>query len=134
MQWLMLQADAPDDYVIATGEQHSVREFVDAAAAELGLHLRWEGEGVDEVGYVERLDEPRDGLAEGQAIVRVDPRYFRPRPRPSSAGSRASGFRSWSRRWSVPISRRPSATSCAVPRVLRPSTTTSEAGAFLHGH
>ena len=78
MQWLMLQADAPDDYVIATGEQHSVREFVNAAAAELGLHLRWEGEGVDEVGYVERLDEPRDGLAEGQAIVRVDPRYFRP--------------------------------------------------------
>jgi GDPmannose 4,6-dehydratase len=78
MQWLMLQAESPDDYVIATGEQHSVREFVAAAAAELGLHLRWEGQGVEEVGYVDRLDEPRNGLAEGQAIVRVDPRYFRP--------------------------------------------------------
>ena len=78
MQWLMLQADAPDDYVIATGEQHSVREFVDAAAAEVGIGLRWEGQGVEEVGSIASLDEPRDGLAEGQAIVRVDPRYFRP--------------------------------------------------------
>ncbi len=78
MQWLMLQAEQPDDYVIATGEQHSVREFVDAAAAELGIRLRWEGQGVDEVGSIASLDEPRDGLAEGQAIVRVDPRYFRP--------------------------------------------------------
>src|SRR5210317_1283581 len=87
MQWLMLQAEAPDDYVIATGEQHSVREFVDAAAAELGIHLRWEGQGVDEVGYVERVDadvgrasarQDTSSLQPGQAIVRVDPRYFRP--------------------------------------------------------
>ena len=68
-QWLILQQDAPDDYVIATGEQHSVREFVDCAAAELGIHLRWEGEGVAEQGI-----DPRSG----RCLVAVDPRYFRP--------------------------------------------------------
>lgn len=67
MQWLMLQQDQPEDFVIATGVQYSVRDFVNAAAAELGMNIRWQGEGVDEVGY----------LGE-QAIVRVDPRYFRP--------------------------------------------------------
>jgi GDPmannose 4,6-dehydratase len=67
MQWLMLQQDQPEDFVIATGVQYSVRDFVNAAAHELGMHIRWQGEGVDEVGY----------LGE-QAIVRVDPRYFRP--------------------------------------------------------
>jgi len=67
MQWLMLQQDQPEDFVIATGVQYSVRDFVNAAALELGMHIRWQGEGVDEVGY----------LGE-QAIVRVDPRYFRP--------------------------------------------------------
>ncbi len=65
----MLQQDAPEDFVIATGEQHSVREFVTLAAAELAIDLRWEGEGVDERG----IDK-----ATGEAIVRVDPRYFRP--------------------------------------------------------
>jgi len=68
MMWLMLQQDAPDDFVIATGEQHSVREFVDAAAGELGIRMTWQGEGVDETG----TDQ------EGRVIVRVDPRYFRP--------------------------------------------------------
>ena len=68
-QWLILQQDTPDDYVIATGEQHSVREFVDCAAAELGIHLRWEGEGVAEQGI-----DPRSG----RCLVAVDPRYFRP--------------------------------------------------------
>jgi len=68
MQWLMLQQEAPEDFVIATGEQHSVREFVAAAAAELGISIRWEGRGVDEKGY--------DG--NGKCIVAVDPRYFRP--------------------------------------------------------
>jgi GDPmannose 4,6-dehydratase len=68
MQWLMLQQDEPDDFVIATGEQHSVREFVDAVAAELGITMRWNGAGVHEKGY--------DGT--GRCIVRVDPRYFRP--------------------------------------------------------
>ncbi len=68
MQWLMLQQEKPEDFVIATGVQYSVRDFVDAAAGELGLKVRWEGKGVDEKGYD----------AEGRAIVRVDPRYFRP--------------------------------------------------------
>jgi len=68
-QWLMLQQDIPDDYVIATGEQHSVREFVERAAAELGIVLRWEGEGVAERGIDARS---------GRCLVAVDPRYFRP--------------------------------------------------------
>jgi GDPmannose 4,6-dehydratase len=69
MQWLMLQQEKPEDFVIATGVQYSVREFVDAAAAELGLSIRWEGEGVDEKGH---------DAATGKCIVAVDPRYFRP--------------------------------------------------------
>lgn len=68
MQWLMLQQDMPEDFVIATGQQYSVRHFVERAATELGILLRWEGHGVDEKGYDER----------GQCIVAVDPRYFRP--------------------------------------------------------
>lgn len=68
MQWLMLQQEKPEDFVIATGEQHSVREFVEAAAAELGMTLRWQGSGVSERGYDEN----------GRCIVAVDPRYFRP--------------------------------------------------------
>jgi GDPmannose 4,6-dehydratase len=84
MQWLMLQQDKPDDFVIASGVQHSVREFVERAAAELGIHLRWEGEGVDEIGIVDSISssessvEGRKKIQEGQVIVRVDPRYFRP--------------------------------------------------------
>lgn len=68
MQWLMLQQDKPEDFVIATGEQFSVRDFVNAAAEELGMKIRWEGKGVDEKGYNEA----------GKCIVAVDPRYFRP--------------------------------------------------------
>lgn len=68
MQWLMLQQDEPDDYVIATGKQYSVREFVRAAADELGLKLSWHGEGVDEKAFDER----------GRCVVAVDPHYFRP--------------------------------------------------------
>jgi GDPmannose 4,6-dehydratase len=67
-QWLMLQQPAPEDFVIATGDQHSVREFVDASAQELGMKLRWVGEGVEEKG----ID------ATGRCVVAVDPRYFRP--------------------------------------------------------
>jgi GDPmannose 4,6-dehydratase len=80
MQWLMLQQDRPEDYVIATGEQHSVRHFVDRAAGELGITLSWSGQGIDEVGTVEQVD-PAKGTVRcrpGQVIVRVDPRYFRP--------------------------------------------------------
>lgn len=69
MQWLMLQQDNPEDFVIATGEQHSVRDFVNLAAQEIDINIRWEGEGVDEKGY---------DIATGKCIVEVDPRYFRP--------------------------------------------------------
>jgi len=68
MQWLMLQQAAPEDFVIATGVQYSVRDFVSAAARELGIGIEWRGSGVDEKGYDER----------GNAVVAVDPRYFRP--------------------------------------------------------
>jgi len=68
MQWLMLQQEKPEDYVIATGVQYSVRDFVDAAARELGIGLRWQGQGVEE----HALDP------QGRKIVAVDPRYFRP--------------------------------------------------------
>jgi GDPmannose 4,6-dehydratase len=85
MQWLMLQQDKPDDFVIASGVQHSVRQFVERAAGELGIGIRWEGEGVDEKGIIdrlkvkgERLKEEKNGPKEGDVIVRVDPRYFRP--------------------------------------------------------
>lgn len=67
MQWLMLQQEKPEDFVIATGVQYSVRQFVEKAAAALGMPLRWQGEGVNEVGYWN--DKP---------IIRIDPRYFRP--------------------------------------------------------
>lgn len=68
MQWLMLQQEKPEDFVIATGVQYSVRDFVDAAAKVLGMKIRWQGQGVDEKGYE----------GGGKCIVAVDPRYFRP--------------------------------------------------------
>ncbi|PTB21076.1 GDP-mannose 4,6-dehydratase [Trinickia symbiotica] len=78
MQWMMLQQDEPEDFVIATGEQYSVREFVQRAAAELGVTVRFEGKGVDEVGIVEHVASRDMRMAPGDVIVRVDPRYFRP--------------------------------------------------------
>lgn len=66
--WLMLQQEKPEDFVIASGEQHSVHEFVETAAAELGMHISWRGEGVSEEG----IDQ------DGRVIIRVDPHYFRP--------------------------------------------------------
>jgi GDPmannose 4,6-dehydratase len=68
-QWLMLQQKAPADYVIATGQQHSVRDFVALAATKLGFEIKWRGKGVDETGI---------DVATGRTLVRVDPRYFRP--------------------------------------------------------
>jgi GDPmannose 4,6-dehydratase len=68
MQWLMLQQPQPDDFVIATGRQFSVRQFVEIAAAELGMNIRWQGSGVDERGFDQ----------DGKCVVAVDPRYFRP--------------------------------------------------------
>lgn len=79
MQWMMLQQDTPEDYVIATGVQHSVRDFVRWSAAELGIVLRFEGLGVDEVGIVDSVDRTISTVLNvGDVIVRVDPRYFRP--------------------------------------------------------
>lgn len=79
MQWLMLQQDQPDDFVIATGVQYSVRQFVEFTAAELGIALCWEGSGVDEVGFVAAISgDNAPALEVGQMIVTVDPRFFRP--------------------------------------------------------
>lgn len=91
MQWLMLQQEKPEDFVIASGEQHSVRDFVDSAARELGITLRWAGRGVEEQGIIETISDnlgvcsqgrelsaEANNLKPGDVIVRVDPRYFRP--------------------------------------------------------
>ena len=79
MQWLMLQQDKPEDFVIATGIQYSVRTFVDKAASHLGMKIAWEGEGVNEQGRVSAIsgnDAP--AVSVGDVIVKIDPRYFRP--------------------------------------------------------
>ena len=81
MQWRMLQQDEPRDFVIATGKQHSVREFVDWSATHAGITVRFEGQGIDEVARVAALDgdaASHSGLSVGDVVVRVDKRYFRP--------------------------------------------------------
>jgi GDPmannose 4,6-dehydratase len=79
MQWLMLQQDKPEDFVIATGVQYSVRQFVEIAAAELGIDLRWEGQGVEEKGVVAAIHgTDTSGLKVGQVVIAIDPKYFRP--------------------------------------------------------
>ena len=78
MQWLMLQQSEAEDFVIATGVQRSVREFVEQAAACLGIKLRFEGKGVDEIAVVVGIEGTRTVCQPGATIVRVDPRYFRP--------------------------------------------------------
>ena len=77
MQWLMLQQDEPEDFVIATGEQYSVREFVEAAFKELSINIEWKGQGTDEKGIAHPEDEKLSFL-EGKEIIRIDPRYYRP--------------------------------------------------------
>jgi GDPmannose 4,6-dehydratase len=77
-QWLMLQRDDPRDYVIATGVQYSVRDFIEACARTLGIGLRFTGSGVDERAIVERANPDLPGIRSGQVLVRVDERYFRP--------------------------------------------------------
>jgi GDPmannose 4,6-dehydratase len=82
MQWLMLQQDQPEDFVIATGVQYSVRQFVELAARELGITVAFQKEGVDEIGVVEKVEAvagvEKPKCKPGDVIVRVDPRYFRP--------------------------------------------------------
>jgi GDPmannose 4,6-dehydratase len=87
-QWLILQQDEPDDYVIATGRQHSVREFCERAFSCVGIELSWKGGGVEETGVVKKVDlsvlaentpDPKTiALEPGATVVQVDPRYFRP--------------------------------------------------------
>jgi GDPmannose 4,6-dehydratase len=77
MQWRMLQQDTPEDYVIATGVQHSVRDFVTRAAGELGVEIDWQGTGAEERGVV-RKAPPDSAMKAGQCITAIDPRYFRP--------------------------------------------------------
>ncbi len=94
-QWLMLQQEVPEDFVIATGEQHSVREFVQLAAAELGMRIEWQGRGIEERGIDARS---------GRSVVKVDPRYFRPTEVDTLLGdaSKARAKLGWSARTSFP--------------------------------
>jgi len=82
MQWLMLQQDKPEDFVIATGKQHSVRQFIEISSNELGINIKWEGEGVEEIGSIDPcssiLRTKHTTLKAGDVIIRIDPRYFRP--------------------------------------------------------
>lgn len=80
MQWLMLQQNQPRDYVIATGRQVSVRDFINAAGRFLGFEIKWSGSGLDEIGTVAKFHSVLcgDSVREGDVIVRIDPRYFRP--------------------------------------------------------
>ena len=79
MQWMMMQQESPDDFVIATGVQYSVRDFIRWSAAELGVTLRFEGRGVDEIAIVESIEgDDAPSLNVGDTIVRIDERYFRP--------------------------------------------------------
>ena len=85
-QWLILQQDTPSDFVIATGEQHSVREFVEVAANYLGMKLTWHGEGLDQKGVIQEIYEPVIKIAKqhstplrvGDIIIQINPKYFRP--------------------------------------------------------
>ena len=143
MQWLMLQQDQPEDYVIATGEQHSVRDFVQRAAAELGIAMRFEGQGEAEVGVVTKVvrtaGELRARCKPGDVVVKVDPRYFRPtevepcsairpRPRPGSAGNPPPASKPWCARWWKATTPPPSATAWSSSPASRPTTTTSDRG------
>jgi GDPmannose 4,6-dehydratase len=81
MQWMMLQQDKAEDFVIATGKQYSVRQFIEWTAAELSMQIRWEGEGVNEIGYAKIpviASEARQSTSQEVPIIRIDPRYFRP--------------------------------------------------------
>jgi len=78
IQWIMLQQNAPEDFVIATGVQYSVREFVKRSAQRLGIFLKFEGEAENEVGIVERIEGDKAEVQVGDVIVRVNPYYYRP--------------------------------------------------------
>jgi GDPmannose 4,6-dehydratase len=98
MQWLMLQQDEPQDYVIATGQQYSVRELIDVAAKELGMTLAWHGSEEQEVGEISEITNPDIKAKVGQQIVKVDPHYYRPTEVDSLLGdpSKAKAELGWS--------------------------------------
>ena len=98
MQWMMLQQDEPQDFVIATGVQYSVREFIAWSASELGITLRFEGSGIDEVAIVEKIiGDDNPGVKVGDVVVKIDPRYFRPAEVESLLGdpSKAKNLLGW---------------------------------------
>lgn len=99
MQWMMLQQDEPQDFVIATGFQHTVREFITWTAEELGIKLRFEGEGVDEVAIIDAIKgKDCPSLKVGDIVMRIDPRYFRPAEVETLLGdpSKAQNLLGWS--------------------------------------
>ncbi|CAN2042540.1 GDP-mannose 4,6-dehydratase [Candidatus Magnetomoraceae bacterium gMMP-15] len=77
-QWLIVQHDRPDDFVIASGEQHSVREFCEIAFNEAGIELEWKGSGLEEKGLVRSVDPSINHLQTGESVIEIDPKYFRP--------------------------------------------------------
>jgi GDPmannose 4,6-dehydratase len=79
MMWLMLQQDVPHDYVVGTGESHSVREFIEAAFDYVGIELEWKDEGVDEIGIIKSTDDTKEyKVRTGDIVIKINPRYFRP--------------------------------------------------------
>jgi len=98
MQWLMLQQDSPEDFVIATGRQYSVRQFIVWAAEELGITLQFKGSGIGEHAVVDAIKgEQAPALKPGQTIIKVDPKYFRPTEVETLLGdfSKARGKLGW---------------------------------------
>ena len=82
MQWLMMQQETPDDFVIATGNQCSVRDFINISAIELGLELEFKGSGKDEIGVISKIhNQSLDTVLVGDTIVKIDTRYYRPTER-----------------------------------------------------
>jgi GDPmannose 4,6-dehydratase len=106
MQWMMLQQDTPEDFVIATGVQYSVRQFIRWSAEELGITLRFEGEGLDERAVVDSIEgDKAPALSPGDVVVRIDPRYsVRPRLKPCW-GIRPTPSRNWAGSRRLPYSR-----------------------------
>jgi GDPmannose 4,6-dehydratase len=104
MQWLMLQQERPDDFVIATGVQYSVRQFVDLVAQELGIEVEFSGQGNTEIGVVKKVDNPRVKCRSGAIIIRVDTRYYRPTEVETLLGdpSKAKEKLGWTPRTTLP--------------------------------